>query len=85
MEHKLTQWYLDLPKIVKILLALIPLFGGVIRILKYVENKNTNTLIFGIIWAVVGSVGSISFIFPIAACVIDIISVCKNDDYAILA
>ena len=46
-----TKMYEDLPKIVKIILQLIlgGLIGGIYRILRYVETKNTTTLIVGVL------------------------------------
>ena len=52
MENKsLTATYEALPKIAKILLQILlgAIVGGVYRILRYLETKNINTLIAGVL------------------------------------
>ena len=53
---KLTEKYESLPKIAKIIIQLIlgGLIGGIYRILRYLETKNTVTLIVGILVLVTG-------------------------------
>lgn len=60
-NNSLTKTYEDLPKIVKILLQLIlgAIVGGIYRILRYTETKNTTTLIVGVL----AIIPPISFIF----------------------
>ncbi len=77
MEHKFTQWYLNLPKIVKILLALVPVFGGVYRFLRYLENKETMNLIVGIVWFITGG-------FCVVGLVIELIGIIKQGEPSIL-
>jgi hypothetical protein len=50
-NNSLTASYEPLPKIVKLLLQLFlgALVGGIYRILRYVETKNTTTLIVGVL------------------------------------
>ena len=47
----LTATYEELPKIVKIILQIIlgAIVGGIYRIIRYTETKNTTTLIVGIL------------------------------------
>ena len=50
-NNSLTASYEALPKIVKLLLQLFlgALVGGIFRILRYIETKNTTTLIVGVL------------------------------------
>ena len=50
-NNSFTATYEDLPKIVKLLLQFFlgSLVGGIYRILRYVETKNTTTLVVGIL------------------------------------
>ena len=50
-NNSFTATYEGLPKIVKLLLQLFlgSLVGGIYRILRYVETKNTTTLVVGIL------------------------------------
>lgn len=68
----MNKWFDSQSKIVKILL-LIPIWGwvvaGLYRIFKYLDgNKNTTTLVFGILFIVpfIGFFGSIIDIFTVA-------------------
>lgn len=47
----MTKMYNDLPKIVKIILQVFlgAIVGGIYRILRYVEKKNTTTLVVGVL------------------------------------
>ena len=51
-----TQMYEDLPKIAKILLQVFlgGLIGGIYRIVRYTETKNTVTLVVGILCLISG-------------------------------
>ena len=50
-NNSLTASYEALPKIVKLLLQFFlgALVGGIFRILRYIETKNTTTLIVGVL------------------------------------
>ena len=74
-----THYYDDLPKIAKIIIQAIvgSIVGGAYRIVRYVETKNTVTLVAGIL----------ALIPPIsvAAWVIDLITMITKDEINILA
>lgn len=76
---EVTAWYESLPKWVKILVQVIAgaIIGGVYRILKFVENKNTVTLVAGII----ALIPPVDFVFWI----IDIVTEAMYDRITILA
>lgn len=78
-NNSLTKTYEDLPKIVKILLQLIlgAIVGGIYRIIRYTETKNTTTLIVGIL----AIIPPISFIFW----VIDLVTEITSNQITVLA
>ena len=79
-ENKtLTAKYEDLPKIAKILIQIFlgALVGGIYRIIRYTETKNTVTLIVGI----VGLIPPFSFI----AWVVDLVTEITSDKIKVLA
>ena len=61
---KLTEMYENLPKIVKILLQIFlgAIVSGLYRVLRYLETKNTTTLVVGIISLVTGGVFGILWV-----------------------
>jgi hypothetical protein len=77
-NNSLTASYEALPKIVKILLQIFlgAIVGGIYRIIRFLETKNTTTLIAGIL----ALVPPISFVFWVVDLVTEItgnkISVC---------
>ena len=75
----LTATYEELPKIVKIILQLIlgAIVGGIYRIIRYTETKNTTTLIVGVL----AIIPPISFIFW----VIDLITELTGNKISVLA
>ena len=60
----MTATYEALPKIVKIILQLLlgSLIGGIYRIVRYTETKNTVTLVVGILVLVTGVGNSIAWV-----------------------
>jgi hypothetical protein len=74
-----TNAYEALPKIAKILLQIFlgAIIGGVYRILRYLENKNTTTLVVGIL----ALIPPIDFVFWI----IDLVTEVTNDRITVLA
>lgn len=78
-NNSLTKTYEDLPKIVKILLQLIlgAIVGGIYRIIRYTETKNTTTLIVGIL----AIIPPISFIFW----VLDLVTEITSNQITVLA
>lgn len=64
MNKSFTEMFEELPKIAKILLIIFVggIIGGVYRILRYCETKNTVTLVVGILWFVTGSFFGIGWI-----------------------
>ena len=81
MEGKsLTQIYEDLTPTVKIVLQIIfgTIIGGVYRILRYNETKNTTTLIVGILCTVTGIGNAIAW-------VVDLITEIKSNRITVLA
>ena len=75
----LTASYEELPKIVKIILQLIlgAIVGGIYRIIRYTETKNTTTLIVGIL----AIIPPISVIFW----VVDLITELTGNKISVLA
>ena len=75
----LTATYEELPKIVKIILQLIlgAIVGGIYRIIRYTETKNTTTLIVGIL----AIIPPISVIFW----VVDLITELTGNKISVLA
>ena len=67
MNKPITEYFEELPKIVKILLVIFlgGLIGGVYRILRYLETKNITTLIVGILWLVSGGVFGLGWIIDL--------------------
>ena len=51
MQKPITEMYEELPQIAKILLQLFlgAVVGGLYRVMRYLETKNTTTLVVGII------------------------------------
>lgn len=79
---KNTPWtgaYEALPKIAKILIQILvgSLVGGVYRIVRYVETKNTTTLVVGIL----ALIPPISFVFWI----LDLVTEITSDRITVLA
>ena len=75
----LTATYEELPKIVKIILQLIlgAIVGGIYRIIRFTETKNTTTVIVGVL----ALIPPISFIFW----VIDLVTELTNNKISVLA
>ena len=78
-NNSLTAAYENLPKIAKILLQLIlgAIIGGIYRILRYLETKNTTTLIVGIL----ALIPPIDFVFWI----IDLVTEITSDRITVLS
>ncbi|MBQ4273602.1 MAG: hypothetical protein IJB94_01350 [Clostridia bacterium] len=78
-KKTITGAYEALPKIAKVILQLIfgAIIGGVYRILRYIETKNTVTLIVGIL----ALIPPIDVVFWI----LDLITEALNDRISILA
>ena len=78
-KKTITGAYEALPKIAKILLQIFfgYVIGGVYRILRYFETKNTVTLVVGIL----ALIPPIDFVFQI----LDIITEVTNDRITVLA
>lgn len=78
-NNSLTKTYEDLPKIVKILLQLIlgAIVGGIYRIIRYTETKNTTTLVVGVL----AIIPPISFIFW----VLDLVTEITGNRISVLA
>ncbi|MBQ9784506.1 MAG: hypothetical protein IJW29_03295 [Clostridia bacterium] len=78
-NNSFTKMYEDLPKIVKVLIQLIlgALVGGIYRILRWAETKNTTTLVVGIL----ALIPPISFVFW----VIDLVTEIANNRISVLA
>ena len=82
MENKTitTQMYEDLPQIVKIILQIVlgGIIGGVYRILRYLETKNTTTLVVGILGLITGIGNFILWI-------VDLVTEIKDNKITVLA
>ena len=78
-KKTITAAYEALPKLAKILLQIFlgAIIGGVYRILRYLENKNTVTLVVGIL----ALIPPIDFIFWI----IDLVTEITGDRISVLA
>ena len=78
-NKSLTATYEELPKIAKIILQIFLgwLIGGVYRIIRYTETKNTTTLIVGI----VSLIPPINFI----ALVVDLVTEITSNKISVLA
>ncbi|MBQ1230718.1 MAG: hypothetical protein II369_05420 [Clostridia bacterium] len=78
-NNSLTKTYEDLPKIVKIILQLIlgAIVGGIYRIIRYTETKNTTTLVVGVL----AIIPPISFIFW----VLDLVTEITGNRISVLA
>ena len=78
-NNSLTASYESLPKIAKILIQILlgAIVGGVYRILRYLETKNTVTLVAGIL----ALIPPISFVFW----VIDLVTEITGDKISVLA
>ena len=74
-----TAKYEELPKIVKILLQIFlgAIVGGIYRILRYVETKNTTTLVVGVL----AIIPPISFVFW----VLDLVTEITQNKISVLA
>lgn len=75
----MTKSYESLPKVAKILIQILlgALVGGIYRIVRYTENKNTTTLVAGIL-----------FLIPpisVVAWVCDIVTEITDDKIKLLA
>ncbi len=64
MDQRITEMYENLPKIAKILLQIFlgAIVSGLYRVLRYLETKNTTTLVVGIISLVTGGVFGILWV-----------------------
>ncbi len=64
MNVNITSVYEDLPKLVKVILQIIlgGVIGGVYRIIRFAETKNTVTLVVGILVLVTGVGNAIAWI-----------------------
>ena len=64
MDQRITEIYENLPKIAKILLQIFlgAIVSGLYRVLRYLETKNTTTLVVGIISLVTGGVFGILWV-----------------------
>ena len=78
-NNSLTASYEALPKIVKVLLQILlgAIVGGVYRILRFLETKNTTTLIVGIL----ALIPPVNFVFW----VIDLVTEITQNKIAVLA
>ena len=78
-NNSLTASYESLPKIAKILIQILlgAVVGGVYRILRYLETKNTVTLVAGIL----ALIPPISFVFW----VVDLVTEITGDKISVLA
>ena len=78
-NNSLTASYESLPKIAKILIQILlgAIVGGVYRILRYLETKNTVTLVAGIL----ALIPPISFVFW----VVDLVTEITGDKISVLA
>lgn len=78
-SNSLTATYEALPKIVKVIIQLFlgAVVGGVYRILRYVETKNTTTLVAGVL----AFIPPISFVFW----VIDLFTEITKNQITVLA
>ena len=67
MNKPITQMYEELPQIAKILIQLFlgAVVGGLYRVLRYLETKNTTTLVVGIISLVTGGVFGILWVIDL--------------------
>lgn len=74
----MTKTYDDLPFIAKLLLQIFlgAIVGGIYRILRYLETKNTNTLVGGIL----ALIPPISFVFW----VLDLVTLCTDGKMKVL-
>jgi uncharacterized membrane protein HdeD (DUF308 family) len=78
-KKTLTRQYDELPFILRLLIQIIGgiVVGGIYRLVRYTESKNTVTLVFGILFTFTG-------VLNIFAWVIDIASLILYKKYAIL-
>lgn len=78
-NKSLTATYEDLPKIAKILLQIFlgALVGGIYRIIRYTETKNTTTLVVGIL----ALIPPISFV----AWIVDLVTEITSNKISVLA
>jgi len=78
-NHAYTSKYEELPKIAKIIIQLIlgAIVGGIYRIVRYLETKNTTTLVVGIL----AIIPPISFVFW----VIDLVTEITKNEINVLA
>ena len=74
-----TATYESLPKLVKLIVQLFlgAVVGGIYRILRYLENKNTTTLVAGVL----ALIPPVSFIFW----VVDLYTEFKNEKITFMA
>ena len=78
-NNSFTATYEALPKIVKVILQLFlgAIVGGIYRILRYVETKNTTTLVVGVL----ALIPPISFVFW----VLDLVTEITKNQITVLA
>ena len=78
-NNSFTATYEALPKIVKVILQLFlgSIVGGIYRILRYVETKNTTTLVVGVL----ALIPPISFVFW----VLDLVTEITKNQITVLA
>jgi hypothetical protein len=81
-SSKSTSWYSDMNWILKLILTIIPvtgwLMGGIVRILRGIDNGNTLELVLGIVYLVTGAYCGIGWILDIITTIIN------HDIYVIL-
>jgi hypothetical protein len=78
-NNSFTATYEALPKIVKVILQIFlgSIVGGIYRILRYVETKNTTTLVVGVL----ALIPPISFVFW----VLDLVTEITKNQITVLA
>ena len=67
MNKPITEMYEELPQIAKILIQIFlgSVIGGLYRVLRYLETKNTTTLVVGIISLFTGGVFGILWVIDL--------------------
>ena len=67
MNKPITEMYEELPQIAKILIQIFlgSVIGGLYRVLRYLETKNTTTLVVGVISLFTGGVFGILWVIDL--------------------
>ena len=67
MNKPITEMYEELPQIAKILIQIFlgSIIGGLYRVLRYLETKNTTTLVVGVISLFTGGVFGILWVIDL--------------------